>query len=97
MAIPCAQNSAVATFPIERLGKAAGVNSTFRELGGVFGVAVGVAVFASSGSVDSPFAFVDGFKPAVIAAACFAGSGAIVGSFVPGKRSEATRTLALEG
>jgi EmrB/QacA subfamily drug resistance transporter len=97
MAIPCAQNSAVASFPIERLGKAAGVNSTFRELGGVFGLAIGVAVFASSGSVGSPLEFVDGFKPAVIAAASLAAAGAIVGSFVPGRRSEVTRTLALEG
>ena len=36
-----------------------------RELGGVFGIAVVVAVFAAAGSYASPVAFVDGFAPAI--------------------------------
>ena len=40
-----------------------------RELGGVFGIAVAVAVFAGAGSYASPDAFLDGFTPAVAVAA----------------------------
>ena len=36
-----------------------------RELGGVFGVAVAVAVFAGAGSYGSPASFLDGFAPAI--------------------------------
>ena len=43
------------------IGKAAGVNSTLRELGGVFGIAVAVAVFAAAGGYAA--AFSDGFCP----------------------------------
>ena len=34
-----------------------------RELGGVFGIAVAVAVFAGAGSFASAEAFTDGFAP----------------------------------
>ena len=40
--------------PAEAVGKAAGVNSMMRELGGVFGIAVVVAVFAGAGGYASP-------------------------------------------
>ena len=46
MAFPAAQNSVVGAVPPEAIGKASGTNSTMRELGGVFGIALGVAVFA---------------------------------------------------
>jgi hypothetical protein len=36
-----------------------------RELGGVLGLAVFVAVFTGTGSYASPSAFVDGFGPAM--------------------------------
>ena len=53
------------------VGKAAGANSMMRELGGVFGIAVAVAVFAGAGSYASPEAFLDGFAPAIaVVAAC---------------------------
>jgi hypothetical protein len=35
-----------------------------REIGGVLGVAVLAAVFASQGDYETPTAFVDGFTPA---------------------------------
>ena len=54
MAIPAAQNSVVGSVALEAIGKAAGVNSMMRELGGVFGIAVAVAVFAAAGSYASP-------------------------------------------
>src|ERR687887_176368 len=65
MAIPAAQNSVVGSVALEDVGKAAGANSMMRELGGVFGIAVAVAVFAAAGSYASPAAFLDGFAPAI--------------------------------
>ena len=53
MAIPSAQNAVVGSVPVEAIGKAAGTNSTMRELGGVFGIAISVAVFAGAGSYAS--------------------------------------------
>jgi MFS family permease len=84
MAIPSAQNSVLGSVAQEAVGKAAGTNSLMRELGGVFGIAIAVAVFAGAGSYASPQAFTDGFVPAVGVAAALALVGAIAGSFLPG-------------
>jgi EmrB/QacA subfamily drug resistance transporter len=86
MAIPAAQNSVVASVGLETLGKAAGANSMMRELGGVFGIAVAVAVFAAAGSYASPRAFVDGFTPAMAVAAGLALAGAAAGLALPSRR-----------
>jgi len=91
MAIPAAQNSVVGSVSIEAIGKAAGVNSMMRELGGVFGIAVVVAVFAAAGSYASPAAFTDGFAPAIGVAAGLALAGAFAGLALPGRR-RATET-----
>jgi hypothetical protein len=85
MAIPAAQNSVVGSFSLEEVGKAAGANSMMRELGGVFGVAVSVAVFAGAGSFASPEAFLDGFAPAVAVLAAFSALGATVALALPGR------------
>jgi EmrB/QacA subfamily drug resistance transporter len=85
LAIPAAQNSVVGSVTIEALGKAAGTNSMMRELGGVFGIAVAVAVFAGAGSYVSPAAFIDGFGPAVGVGAALSLLGAIVGLALPGR------------
>jgi hypothetical protein len=69
------------------VGKAAGVNSMMRELGGVFGIAVSVAVFATAGSYASAQAFTDGFGPAIFVSAGFALAGAIAGLALPGRRT----------
>jgi predicted MFS family arabinose efflux permease len=89
MAIPSAQNSVVASVADDVLGKAAGANSMMRELGGVFGIAIAVAVFAAAGSYASPSAFVDGFAPATAVGAALALIGAIVGLALPGRRRAA--------
>ena len=95
MAIPAAQNSVVASVPDEAIGKAAGANSMMRELGGVFGIAVTVAVFAGAGSYASPSAFVDGFKAAVAVAAVFSLVGAGAGRTLPGRRRRVAAAPAL--
>jgi EmrB/QacA subfamily drug resistance transporter len=87
MAIPAAQNSVVGAVPPEALGKAAGVNTMMRELGGVFGIAVTVAVFAGAGSYVSAQTFVDGFGPAIGVAAAMAALGAIAALGLPSRRT----------
>ena len=86
MAIPAAQNSVVGAVALEAVGKAAGTNSMMRELGGVFGIAVTVAIFATAGGYASPQAFTDGFAPAMVAAAALALLGALAGTALPGRR-----------
>jgi EmrB/QacA subfamily drug resistance transporter len=88
MAIPSAQNSVLGSMSQEAVGKAAGVNSVMRELGGVFGIAIAVAVFAGAGSYVSAQAFVDGFVPAAGVAAGLALIGAVAGSLLPGHGQE---------
>jgi EmrB/QacA subfamily drug resistance transporter len=89
MAIPAAQNSVVGTALPEMVGKAAGANSMMRELGGVFGIAVVVAVFAGAGSYASPLAFTDGFGPAIGVGAALALAGAAAGLALPSRRGAA--------
>jgi hypothetical protein len=85
MSFPAAQNSVVGSVPPEAIGKAAGTNSTMRELGGVFGIAIGVAVFAAWGSYASPAAFSDGFVAAMAASSALSALGAVAGAALPGR------------
>jgi EmrB/QacA subfamily drug resistance transporter len=86
MAIPSAQNSVVGSVGEAAIGKAAGANSMMRELGGVFGIAIVVAVFAATGSYASPASFVDGFAPAIGVAAALSLLGAVIGLGLPGRQ-----------
>jgi EmrB/QacA subfamily drug resistance transporter len=89
MAIPSAQNSVVGSVAREDVGKAAGANSMMRELGGVFGIALAVAVFAAGGTYASPTDFLDGFAPAIGVVAGLSLAGAIVALGLPGRRQVA--------
>ena len=53
MSFPAAQNAVVGAVP-EAIGKATGTNRTLRELGGVFGIALAVAVFSGAGATPRP-------------------------------------------
>jgi MFS family permease len=53
----------------EEEGQASGANNAIRELGGVFGVAILAAIFASSGGYGNGQDFIDGMTPAVYAGA----------------------------
>ena len=86
MAIPSGQNSVLTSVAESAIGKAAGANSMMRELGGVFGIAVTVAVFAGAGGYASAEAFTDGFAPAIAVSAGFALAGAVAGLALPGRR-----------
>jgi predicted MFS family arabinose efflux permease len=92
MAIPIVQKAVIgAVTPIE-IGKASGTLSTIRQLGGVFGVALAVAVFALVGGRGTPQSFAHGFAAAngVLALLSLAGavaalwlSGETIGRLVP--------------
>jgi len=88
-AIPPAANAVIGAVPDAAVGKAAGANSMLRELGGVFGVAIAVAVFAGAGSYASAQAFSDGFVAAMAVAAGLSLAGAVASSFIgmPTRRS----------
>ena len=89
MAIPAAQNSVVGSVGMDAIGKAAGANAMMREPGGVFGIAVTVAVFAGTGGYVSAQAFTDGFGPAIGLAAGLALVGAVAGLALPAVEAEA--------
>lgn len=86
MAVPCGQSAVVAAVEDRDVGTAAGVNATMRELGGVFGIAVTVAVFGAYGGYGSPQEFVDGFVPAIVTAAALSAAGAVAGLALPARR-----------
>jgi EmrB/QacA subfamily drug resistance transporter len=85
MTFPAAQNSVVGSVPVEAIGQAAGTNSTMRQLGGVFGIAIGVAAFAAAGSYASPADFSDGFVGAIGVAAALSLVAAAFGAALPSR------------
>lgn len=98
MSFPAVQNSIVGSVPPEAIGKAAGTNSTMRELGGVFGIALGVAVFAGAGSYASAQAFTDGFSAAIWVSAGMSVIAATAGAALPARRAVgAPAALPVEG
>jgi EmrB/QacA subfamily drug resistance transporter len=86
MAVPAGQSSVVGGIDVAELGKAAGANSTMRELGGVFGIAVVVAVFAGAGGYATAADFSHGFGAAVGLAAGLSLLGAITAAALPSRQ-----------
>ena len=84
MTIPAAQSAVVGAVPRAQIGRASGTFSALRQLGGAFGVAILVAVFAAAGDYASPQAFVDGFTPAIAVSAVLSLCGAVAGLAIPG-------------
>jgi EmrB/QacA subfamily drug resistance transporter len=87
LAMPAFQSAVVGAVAPEAIGKAAGVNSMMRQLGGVFGIAILVAVFASAGGYASAQAFSDGFAPAIGVSAALSLLGALAGTALPKRRA----------
>ncbi|MFI5716146.1 MFS transporter [Nocardia sp. NPDC051750] len=78
-------SAATAAVPVDDTGVAAGTNTAFRELGGVFGIAILAAVFARYGGYASPADFIAGFEPAMWTAAAVPLLGLIAAAFAPPK------------
>jgi hypothetical protein len=90
MAIPVAQTAVMGAVAPHEIGKASGTFNMLRQLGGVFGVTVLVAVFARSGGFGSAQAFSDGFVWAIGVAATLSFAGAIAGLGLPSRRTSAS-------
>ena len=67
----------------EEEGQASGANNAIRELGGVFGVAVLAAVFASFGGYRTEVTFVNGLTSAVWVGAALVGVAALAALAIP--------------
>src|SRR3954447_25438832 len=87
MALPAAQTAVMGAVAPAEAGKASGTFNTMRQLGGVFGIAVLVAVFAGAGGYASPAIFVEGFGPAAGVSAGLAVIGAVTGLALPRRRT----------
>jgi len=87
MAIPATQSVVMGALAPTEAGKASATYNMVRQLGGVFGIAILVAVFSGAGSYASPQAFTDGFGPALGVTAALALVGALTALGLPGRRS----------
>jgi MFS family permease len=87
LAMPATQSAVMSHVAPGHLGKASGAFTTLRQLGGVFGVALAVAVFTASGSDATARSFTAGFGPALAVCATLALIGAIAGLFAPTGRA----------
>lgn len=65
---------------------ASGANAAFRELGGVFGIAVLGAIFSAKGGYSSGQSYVNGLVPAIAVGAAVVVLGAVAAALVPGRR-----------
>jgi EmrB/QacA subfamily drug resistance transporter len=86
MAMPAAQKAVVGAVQPREIGQASGAFMMLRILGGVFGVAVTVAVFAGVGGYASAEEFSAGFAAAMGAVAAFAFIGMLVALGMPRSR-----------
>src|SRR5262249_41574225 len=86
-AMPAVQNAILGAVARPEIGKASGIFNMVRFLGGVFGVAMVVAVFGAKGSVGSPEAFTAGFVPALALAAGLSLLGVVAGMVLPARRA----------
>jgi EmrB/QacA subfamily drug resistance transporter len=96
IAMPAAQRAVMGAVEPADLGRAAGVSSTLRWLGAVFGIAILGAVFESAGGLATPAAFAAGFTPAIGVGAGLALAAVVVGLVVPGRRRAARAAAAAE-
>jgi EmrB/QacA subfamily drug resistance transporter len=88
MAMPALQNAVVSAVAPASIGKASGAFNMMRQLGGVFGIAILVAVFSGDGGYASPQLFSNGFTTAIGAAAALSLLGAVAGLWLPGRVRE---------
>lgn len=86
MAMPAVQNAVLGSVALVEMGKASGVFNMARFLGGMFGIALLVAVFSANGAAESPATFSAGFAAAMTVAAALSLLGAFAGAWLPASR-----------
>ena len=86
LAMPAAQAAVMGAVAPAEMGKASGAFNTLRFLGGAFGIAVAVAVFAGAGDYASAETFTDGFGAALGVAAGLSLCGALAGAVLTAPR-----------
>lgn len=96
LSVTIAQKVVVGAVAMPDIGKASGTLSTIRQLGGAFGVAVAVAVFAHVGGYAPPAAFSQGFAAAMGVAAALSLAGAVAGMLLLGTGDRAPRAAAAD-
>jgi MFS family permease len=96
MALPAVQSAVLGAVQPADMGKAAGLFNTMRQLGGVFGVALVVAVFTRVGSYASPQEFSAGFAVALMVCAALSLAGAAVGLRLKARQAQ-NHTAAIQG
>jgi EmrB/QacA subfamily drug resistance transporter len=95
MASPATQSAVLTSVALEHVGKASGALSMIRQLGGAFGVAIQVAVFAAAGSYASAHTLIAGVGPALGACAALALMGATAGATLRARRSVPSAQVAV--
>jgi len=90
MSMPAVQNAVLSSVNPVEMGKASGVFNMGRFLGGMFGVALLVAVFSGTGAIGSAAGFSTGFASAMRVAAALSLLGALAGLFLPARKQVAT-------
>ncbi len=83
LCFPTVANAVVSSVPPTEMGIASGTNSSLREIGGVFGVAVLASVFGSSDVYQSARIFVDHFTDALWVGAAFSVIGILAAAALP--------------
>jgi EmrB/QacA subfamily drug resistance transporter len=86
MAMPAVQNAVLSSVAVVEMGKASGVFNMGRFLGGVFGIALLVAVFGTGDVTHAPATFRAGFVAAMKVAATLSLLGAVAGLWLPARR-----------
>jgi MFS family permease len=87
LAVPAVMATVFSSVPPAAVGAASGTSTTMRQLGGAFGIAVSVSVFATVGGYGSVKEFSDGFSAAIATAAALALLGAVAGLVIPGRQT----------
>ncbi|WGT62805.1 MFS transporter [Variovorax paradoxus] len=88
MAMPAAQNAVLSAVAPLEIGKASGTFNMFRYLGGMFGIALLVEVFAQFGSLASPGAFSHGFAYAMGTGSALSALAALAAWWLPSRNQK---------
>ena len=77
LAAPTTASATLRALPIPQVALASGIGATLQNLGGVFGIAVTAAVFASTGSYHTPTSIAHGLRSGLLTLVAFAVLGTV--------------------